>query len=659
PRLRTPPSSWGSAKADVPRGRLACSSFGLDQGALSHAVVLAAATASVLEALQLASASRGGARQQVGSRVPRRQQAGNTYVVPVLYQTYQSLTSGGSSGSSSRGFQRTAPDNTNNNNLINNNNNSTNNNSTNNNNHNNNNNNNPNNNSSTARRDPRPYQEEVMRSFFSHAEECARQARPVRIQMACGTGKTFVYGMIISKDLREHPGSRYVVFVPWRDLAHQTAAELASFGLRTEVMGDGKKVLPTSGTYDVLVCVYASVHHLEGLNFRIKIVDEAHHIGSYKDLAAPVSSSQGYKKYIRAGIKAELAVDFSATFRGQEDLAFSYDLAQATGEGFVSDFVVTTAFFSGGDGISAISQLVKQHPEWAPMFVVFNTKRRARQCTEKLVSEGIPTAFMDGSADQQLREQTKIDLRAGLLQVVCVVGLFNEGTSIDELRTVVFADKRHSQVNIKQVAMRVTRRHASKMHGNVVLIDKAEDHVGDHQELKSLVRALLELKPNLAEQIQQKNSQWVRAVMPRGPGRPVEETAEAWSILVGLNMWDSVGNFLATSGLDLFEFHFQSLGDFVKRHSRLPRRAVKEETERRLANWLVALRRRLSSRTLSAVHVKRLQLLHPLVEKWMRKKVSAELLLDSSEPPGFRWLRQNLGIVPEAAPLSTTVSDSV
>ena len=69
-------------------------------------------------------------------------------------------------------------------------------------------------------------------------------------------------------------------------------------------------------------------------------------------------------------------------------------------------------------------------------------------------------------------------MQLGDLEALCIVNIFNEGTSIDELKSVVFMDKRQSAVNVKQLAMRVTRQHHKKPLANVVLpLCRSEGHV--------------------------------------------------------------------------------------------------------------------------------------------------------------------------------------
>eukprot|EP00913_Durusdinium_trenchii_P024821 g23296.t2 len=100
------------------------------------------------------------------------------------------------------------------------------------------------------------YQQEAVDFFFKNAKQAA-EGHGLRFQMA-------------------HPGGHHVIFVPWRDLARQTAAELERLGVKSCIIGDGCTELDWSAP--VIVCVYASAYRLRGNTFRIKIVDEAHHL---------------------------------------------------------------------------------------------------------------------------------------------------------------------------------------------------------------------------------------------------------------------------------------------------------------------------------------------------------------------------------------------
>ncbi|CAE8613479.1 unnamed protein product, partial [Polarella glacialis] len=111
-----------------------------------------------------------------------------------------------------------------------------------------------------------------------------------------------------------------------RDLARQTALELEGFGLRVCVIGDESHAIDEEA--HVIVCVYASAHYLQGRAFRIKIVDEAHHVH------AALNSKLSWETMLHGQVKASLEADFSATFQDSSDIDFDYGFTQALRDGY-------------------------------------------------------------------------------------------------------------------------------------------------------------------------------------------------------------------------------------------------------------------------------------------------------------------------------------
>lgn len=96
-----------------------------------------------------------------------------------------------------------------------------------------------------------------------------------------------------------------MIFVPWRQLALQTFQKLLSCGLRCGMLGDGQSACDP--TASVVVCVYNSAVRLQGQHFRVKIVDEAHHLNG------------GFQtQVLRYSITAELEAEFTATFTSSD-----------------------------------------------------------------------------------------------------------------------------------------------------------------------------------------------------------------------------------------------------------------------------------------------------------------------------------------------------
>eukprot|EP00434_Breviolum_minutum_P034613 symbB.v1.2.030642.t1/scaffold3416.1/size57224/5 len=432
---------------------------------------------------------------------------------------------------------------------------------------------------------PRQYQRDAVDFFFNNAEKAA-EGQGLRFQMACGTGKTFTYALIISRDLVKNPNGRHVIFVPWRDLARQTAAELQRFHIKTCIVGDG--LTEPDPDANVVVCVYASAHRLRGNNYRIKIVDEAACSAclmgvlqtgwcsmifikipnlslrqSFEAHHLEMKQRSGYTGIIKHGVSSELAAHFTATFYVSKGIDFRYDLDRAIEEGHVCDFIITVPVGASTD-MEAMGRFILQNRgRLTPMLVALNRVSRAKKFAEVLRKLGLSAKAVDAKMNHSTRHGIKEDLRTGELDAVCVVNIFNEAVSK------YFSGK-------KQLAMRVTRRHETKPLANVVL------------PLCSL--CCLE-----------------------------------WSN-VTMELYDRFGRYLGGGNgglsMEVFDERVQELKDFVEEHAFLPRLWYPKEPrqgENALARYMVYLRKKLTSHALSDSHIwklKEIPQMSQLMEHW-------------------------------------------
>lgn len=154
-----------------------------------------------------------------------------------------------------------------------------------------------------------------MQYFFDHAAKAADEGKPLRFHFQTSCGKSFIYGMIICEDLQEHPKGRYVVFVPRPDAAKQIANELGAFNLQVAVM-DESELGVVDESMPVLVVTYQAAGRLAGRDFRVKLIDEAHHIWSpspEQQLSSEIIT------HIRKSVTAKMTADFTTTFDDNKD----------------------------------------------------------------------------------------------------------------------------------------------------------------------------------------------------------------------------------------------------------------------------------------------------------------------------------------------------
>lgn len=165
--------------------------------------------------------------------------------------------------------------------------------------------------------DPHPYQEEAVQYFFDHAAKAAEDGKPLRFHFQTAFGKSFIYGMVICKDVGPFPDGRHVIFVPDAAAAQKLAGELGAFNLPVHVVEpvqDGSLFAEDAASLEdpsvtVLVCPYVTAWRLEGRAFRIKLIDEAHVLWGAED-----DESKEQTHHIRRTVTAQMTADFTTTF---------------------------------------------------------------------------------------------------------------------------------------------------------------------------------------------------------------------------------------------------------------------------------------------------------------------------------------------------------
>ncbi|CAE7506082.1 Atp7b [Symbiodinium microadriaticum] len=281
-----------------------------------------------------------------------------------------------------------------------------------------------------AGRQPRYYQEEAVNLFFASAKTIRQEkGRPMRLQLAGGTGKTAIYTMIAQRALRNKPLARIVIFVPWKALAEQTHQKLTECGLKTCIVGDG------FARVDRSVCVFNSACRLRGQGFAVKLIDEAHH-----------TEGEGFfTNIMRHQIRADLEGDFSATFRASE-VDYSYGFDKAVKDGYLCDmqsFILPLVARCKEEEYAKLVKIVTERKaEWSPMLILFNRIENAKAFSDILNAHDVPSAVVSHRDGRNLRQYHRQAFEDGELKVLCTVKVFNEGTDLPMLRSVIMAEPR-------------------------------------------------------------------------------------------------------------------------------------------------------------------------------------------------------------------------
>ena len=315
-----------------------------------------------------------------------------------------------------------------------------------------------------------------------HTIETSKKA-VLKLQLPCGTGKSYIMLYTMVQRLATHPDSMFCVFCPWVDLAKQLRDLFAS-QLNVLFIGDTTQTKTIiDQPFQVVVCVNPSVSHVPPKEYTIKFYDEAHHLedrnGSMRKQLDQITSQQ--------------TVLLSATYHEFDDIDFDYPMRQAIDDGYISDYVLHFEYFTSGDRTHGLCDMIVEHPEWFPMLVYFNSTQACVDFQTVLHTHHVRSEYLIGTDNANKRNRIREQLEQNTLSVLCLCGCYNEGVSIDTIQTVVFGELRHSPVNKIQIAMRANRKHHSKPFYRVVLPVTQKDIEG--KDVRELVETFARIDP--------------------------------------------------------------------------------------------------------------------------------------------------------------------
>ena len=369
----------------------------------------------------------------------------------------------------------------------------------------------------------------------------------VKNQLPCGTGKTFIMLYTIKKELEKDGDYKFIVLVPWLDLAYQTLKLFKQFGLKCVFVGNRKTKV--SGDYNVIICVNPSVKHIsEDIDFRYLFIDEAHHLENEESKIMEKVEKLDYGKKIL----------FSATYHETDDVDYNYSLGDAVEDGYISDYVLHFQYYTDGDRMNAIMSMIKDRPKYYPMFVYFNSTKRSKKFYDKLIAVNIKAAYLDGKTSRSDRNKVKKGLENGTIEIVLLCGVYNEGISIDRIRTVVFGDLRHSDINRIQIMMRACRLHDSKPFYRVII--PMNDTDLESNDMSDIIKTLYKVDTRMVDSVNRKSTTRIRV-------DGIDETDMEKAELIYENVYNRMGELIEGKGL--WDMKYDLLKEYVEENDKL------------------------------------------------------------------------------------------
>ena len=372
----------------------------------------------------------------------------------------------------------------------------------------------------------------------------------LNLQLPCGTGKSYIMLYTILETLKTNPEDKFIIFCPWKNLAKQFKRLLKKFNLKISFIGDGKHEIKSKS--NVVICINPSVQHIKDIEFKYKFIDEAHHLEDKDSERKPQINK----------IKAEKEINFSATFHNQDELDYKYPMNQAIEEGYISDYKLHIEYFTSGDKINSLIELIKDNIDWIPIFIYFNDTEKCTKFADLLNQNEISSDYLIGTDNVIKRNEIRENIENGALKVLCLCGMYNEGISIDNLQTVIFGDLRHSQINKIQIAMRANRLYKEKPYYRVVLPIIESDF--NDKDISQLIRTFAIIDPRIKEAIKRKSSTRIQI-------RLDDKTNLEDAKLLYEQIYDRIGKM--TNGLSQEE-KVNELLDYVKIQNELPKHNI-------------------------------------------------------------------------------------
>ena len=322
------------------------------------------------------------------------------------------------------------------------------------------------------------------------------------VVMATGLGKTWLAAFDSSR-----PGFRRVLFVAHREEILAQASTVfrqvkpdASVGW----IGGGNDSRNAEIVMASVQTLATRINEFDSGSFDYVIIDEFHH-----------ASAPSYRKVINR-LEPKFLLGITATPQRsdradllalcEDNLVFECALAEGIGRGKLSPFhyhgvpdpidfrplpwrsgrfdptELENALVTANRSEAAFREWESLHGARTLAFCV--SQRHADWMSEFFAKRGIRTASVHTGPTSAPREQTLTDLRNGTIDIVFSVDLFNEGTDIPEIDTVLLLRPTQSPVLFMQQIGRGLRKAADKDSLTVI------DFVGNHRSFLTPLRIM-------------------------------------------------------------------------------------------------------------------------------------------------------------------------
>ena len=217
------------------------------------------------------------------------------------------------------------------------------------------------------------------------------------------------------------------------------------------------------------VDVYNTARASKYVKKDIIVYDEAHHMCSPEN-AKLLDLKSTKKLFLTATeriINNEDALDMNSDCFG--DYIYKMSILEAIQKGLLCDYKIFLSDWNKGLA-DMISKLQFMHRKKVIMF--FNSIERAKQINEELVNLKISSSVIIGATKMNYRAEMISNFTNADFSVICNVGCIAEGVNIPCIDTVIFMEKRESNIGVIQNIGRGLRRFPGKDFCMVVIVEE-------------------------------------------------------------------------------------------------------------------------------------------------------------------------------------------
>lgn len=330
----------------------------------------------------------------------------------------------------------------------------------------------------------RDYQRKALEACITAAND--KSLREFRLCMPCGTGKTFMIGLLVAIEKKK----RFCIFTQSLLMMEQTARIIQSHNIPVRMIGGDYKANEYSRAR-VTVCVYNSAVKAVS-DYDVIIVDEGHHIyvpDIYdtiiidKVFTGVIQSMKGFKLFMSATL---------------DEWDFKIELRDMIERRYLSDYVIVLPLLpeamqgtkEDADIIKTKKslQLLQKYQQFRKVLAYCNTRKSGRAFNAMAAEFGIESMFFDGDTPVDERIDIIDQFENGTVRMLVTVRVLREGVDIPCADTCMFVEGRGSRIEIIQCVGRALRLYKNKPLAHVILpcFDRSETLVP-----AKIVKALL------------------------------------------------------------------------------------------------------------------------------------------------------------------------